>query len=567
MLAAGLLLVGVVVTVVGRLANGPQREPKRTQFTSESGEHAWPAFSPDGKLAAYSARGLSKDEPFHVFVRALAGEAPRQVTSGDGSDIGPVWSPDGGLAFLRVEKDAWRIMVMPAAGGEPRKVIEFAAVGEEEQPLPSAAWARDGKSLVVAGARKGQPSALWTVDVDSGVAQQITHPGAGSPGDFGPAVSPDGASVAFVRGEDSENSGSRVVCIRDLSNDRLRRITFDDHPIRGIAWTPDGRELVYASDRGTGWRLWRLAESGGAPRDLMISGNRLESPAISRDGRLLFTERKETASIWRAELGAADGKERPLIVSQNREVNPSISPDGQRIANVSEQGLDRQIWVGDADGAGGRYQVATLSGVFRLRRLRWSPDGTQLMYELLSQRGLETYRVEVKPHAQPVRLLEAAGGASWSHDGKSIYFESQGRIWKAAADGSGTRELAPRRRGDWPEESADGRYVYFRSRRALWRMPSEGGEPEEAIVPTRDMAHPGCQPVKDGVYYLERDNEERAAVLMFYDFAAKKATARLTIKDADTSGDAIRVSPDGKYVLYSKTNGNETNLILLDNFR
>ena len=567
LLALGLCLVGLLVSVVGRLANGPPREPGRVPFTSEAGEHAWPAFSPDGKQAAYSARGLSQDEVFHIFVRALAGGAPRQLTFGEGSDIGPVWSPDGGqLAFLRVEQDAWRIMVIPAAGGEPRKAIEFAAAKVYAQPLPSAAWTRDGKSLVVAGAQDGQPSALWTVAVDTGAAERLTNPKAGAPGDFSPAVSPDGATVAFVRGEDSENRESRVVYVRNLSIDRLHRLTFEDHPIRGIAWTPDGHELVYASDRGTGWRMWRLTVSGGAPRDMLVAGSQVQFPAISRNGRLLFTERRETSSVWRAELSAAGAKERPLIRSEFREVGPAISADGRRIANVSERGLERQIWVGNADGAGERYQVATMFGTFRLRRLRWSPDGTQLMYESVSQRGLETYRIEAKPHAQPVRVLEGAGGASWSHDGKSIYYEFQARIWKAAADGSGARTLTETRRADTPEESEDGKYVFFRSRRTIWRVPSDGGQAEEAIVPEHDLAQPCFQPVKDGLYYLEWERAERAGVLVFHDFAAKKSTARLTMKDADLSGDAFQVSPDGKYVLYSKTDRTE-NLILVDNFR
>jgi Tol biopolymer transport system component len=573
LLALGLCLVGVLVSVLGRLASGPPREPRRAPFTGESGEHAWPAFSPDGKQAAYSARGLSKHEPFRIFVRALAGGAPRQVTSGDGSDIGPVWSPDGArLAFLRVGEGAWRIMVLPAAGGEPRKVIEFAAAGEEEQPQPSADWTRDGKSLVVAGAEKGQPSALWLVAVDTGAAGQLTNPGPGTPGDFSPAVSPDGATVAFVRGEDSDNREGRIVYVRDLSTGGIRRLTFDDHPVRGIAWTPDSRELVYASDRGTDWRLWRLTVSGGDPRNLSIAGSQAQFPAISRDGRLLFTERKETSSIWRAELtaagtAAADAKERPLINSQAREIAPAISPDGKRFANVSDRNFEQQIWVGDAGGSGERYQLAALPVATRLRRLRWSPDGTQLMYESWSQQGLATYRIGVKPHAQPVRVLEGAGGASWSHDGKSIYYESQGRICKAAPDGSGTRTLTETRRGDSPEESEDGEYVYFRSRRSIWRVSSSGGQAEEAIVPEHDMAQPGFQPVGDGVYYLEWARAERGAVLLFYDFAAKKSTARLTMKDADLNGDAFRVSPDGKYVLYSKTDRNETNLILVENFR
>ena len=572
LLGFGLCLVGVLVSVLGRLASGPPREPRRAPFTSEAGAHAWPAFSPDGKQAAYSAHETSKDDTFHVFVRAVGGGAPRQITSGEGSDIAPVWSPDGSrLAFLRAEADAWRIMVMPAAGGQPRQVAVFAAAGDETQPPPPVAWSSDGKRLVVAGAEEGQPSALWVVAVDTGAARQITHPDAGTPGDFNPAVSPDGLTVAFVRGTDSEDRQRGDIHLCGLSGGGMRRLTFDGHPIRGLAWTPDGRELVYASDR-SGWRLWRLTVSGGTPRDLLIAGNQAQFPAISRDGRLLFTERSETSAIRRAELSAAgapakDANERPLIRSQSREIEPAISPDGQRIANVSERGFEDQIWVGNADGAGGRYQLATMFGSLRLRRLRWSPDGAQLMYDSRSQGGLATFRIEVKPGAQPVQVLREAGGASWSHDGKSIYYESQGRIWKAAADGSGARPLTETRRGDSPEESEDGQYVYFRSRRSIWRVPSGGGQAEEAIVPEHDLAQPAVQPVKGGVYYLEWTRAERAAVLEFYDFATKKSTARLTMKDADLSGDSFRVSPDGKYVLYSKSDRNETNLILVENFR
>jgi Tol biopolymer transport system component len=577
LLALGLCLVGVLVSVLGRLASGPPRQPRRAPFAGEAGAHAWPAFSPDGKRAAYSSRQASDPEAFHILVRALAGGAPRQLTGGQASDIGPVWSPDGAwLAFLRVEEDVWRIMVVPAAGGEPRQVIEFAAAGDV-QPLPSAAWTRDGKSLVVAGAPKGQPSELWMVAVDTGSAARLTNPAPGTPGDFSPAVSPDGATVAFVRGEDSENRESRVVYLRDLSTGGLRRLTFEDRPIRGLAWMPGGRELVYASDRGTGWRLWRLTLSGGNPRDLLIAGSQAQFPAISRDGRLLFTERTESSSIWRAELSAAGApaarapaagaRERPLIRSKFREIEPAISPDGRRIANVSDRGFEQRISVGNADGAGERYQLATLFGTFRLRHLRWSPDGAQLMYEFWVQDRPETFRIEVKPYAQPVRVLERAGGASWSHDGKSIYYESQGRIRKAASDGSGAREIAPARRGDSPEESQDGAYVYFRSQRSIWRVPSGGGQAEEAIVPEHGLAQSVVQPVRDGVYYLGWDWAERAALLEFYDFAARKSTARLTMKDADLNGDAFRVSPDGKYVLYSKTDRNETNLVLVDDFQ
>jgi Tol biopolymer transport system component len=572
LLALGLCSVGVLVSVLARLATGPLQAPKRTEFTNEAGAHAYPAFSPDGKQVAYSAHGASKDETFHIFVRPFSGGAPRQLTSGKSSDIGPAWSPDGGsLAFQRVDEDGSRVMVIPAAGGGARKVAEFGAAGDETQPLRSAAWTQDGKSLVVAGAEEGQPSALSVVVVDTGAARRITTPAKETPGDFSPEVSPDGATVAFVRATDSENREGADIWLCDLSGGGVRRLTFDDHMIRGIAWTPDGRELVYSSDRGSGWRLWRLPAYGGTPRDLLIAGHQAQFPALSRDGRLLFTERAAESSIWRVELGVPgtpikDPKERPLVRSDAREIEPAISPDGERIANVSDQNFDQQIWVGDADGLTPRYQLTKIPGM-RLRHPRWSPDGTQLLYETRSQRGVETYRTEVKPNAKQVRVV-SDGGASWSHDGKSIYYESRGQIWKAKSDGSDARDITGRRRGGGdPEESEDGKYVYFRNWRTIWRAPSDGGQEEEAIVPEHDLAGSSLQPMKDGVYYLEWTRAQRSFVLAFWDSAAGKSTGILILKDIDLAGDGFRVSPDGEYVLYPKTDQNETNLVLVENFR
>src|SRR5690242_15323495 len=95
LLALGLCAFGGVVTLLGRLAGGPIVEQKRVQFTTESGSQAYPSFSPDGKQLAFSARGASVDEPFHIVTRPVSGGQDRQVTNGPANDIGPVWSPDG----------------------------------------------------------------------------------------------------------------------------------------------------------------------------------------------------------------------------------------------------------------------------------------------------------------------------------------------------------------------------------------------------------------------------------------------------------------------------------------
>jgi Tol biopolymer transport system component len=566
LLALALCSVGGLVTLMGHLATGPQVAQKRVQLSNGEESEAYPAISPDGKRIAYSARESSKVSAFHVYIRELPSGKPQQLTKGEGSDIAPVWSPDGGtLAFLRVENENTQCIVMPADGGAERKLAELGPAADSGQPLPAVSWNADGKSLVVVQSGEKQAPGLAILTIDSGKLQRITNPAEGSEGDSTPVVSPTGSSIAFVR--HTQNEGADIF-LCDATGAGLRRLTFDDRGIRGIAWTRDGQDLLYSGHRVGGWRLWRVPAYGGSPRDLVISGKQAYYPAIGRN-RLAYTDSPTVSAIWRATLSTADVvEERPLIRSTGREVNAVWSPDGARIADVSDQSGSDEIFVNDADGRN-RVQITQLKGP-RVGRLRWSPDAKTLIFDASSDHGQEVFTVPAAPPGgKPARVLLNASNASYSHDGKWIYFQSRGQIWKATAAGGNPQAIAEQRGAGQPIESADGKYVYFRSRRGIWRIPTAGGDEEEAFVPEHDMWGPAImQPTRKGVYYSEFERSERSMVVSFYDFATKKSSIAFRMRNADWGNNSsFSVSPDGKSILYARVDQSQTNLMLVENFR
>jgi Tol biopolymer transport system component len=563
LLAFALCSVGGVVTILGKLASGPQLEQKRTPLSTEGGTNAYPAYSPDGQRLAYSTRGVAKVESFHISVRAAAADRPRPLTTA-GNDVSPVWSPDGSrIAFLRIADGRARYIVVPVGGGEERTVAEFPAPAEEAQPLPAATWLPDGKALIVVQPGADGPPALALVALDGGKVTPLTNPPKGSEGDSTPAISPDGASLAFVRNTGPEGAD---IWLSDAGGRSPRRLTFDDRAIRGISWTPDGRDIVYSADRAAGWRLWRVAAFGGSPREIAIAGRQARYPAVAAAGHhLVYADTPSSSAIWQANLedqGASD--ERPVIRSAGNESSPEYSPDATRIADVSDQTGADEIYVYGADGSE-RVQVTKLAGP-HVGRLRWSPAGDVLLFDASGDRGSDLYTVPAKPGAKPTRVVLGGGNASWSNDGKWIYFQQRGQIWKVTASGGNPEPVSKQMGSAQPVESADGKFIYFRMRRSIWRVPVGGGEEEEAIVPDHDLIWTTLQPTRKGMYYLEWERSSRSTVVSFYDFASKKSAIVFRMKGAGPAG-TYSISPDGKRILYPKVDQSETNLVQVENFR
>ena len=205
--AALVVAVAAMAAISSRL--GPFRTaatpPKVAPFTSFAGRELEPAVSPDGKQVAFVWDGEGADN-FDIYVKLIDGGTPLRLTANPGEDRQPAWSPDGrDIAFCRRTPAGAEIISVPALGGPERKhgsaQLSWPASGFYLRTNPfGLSWSPDGKWLaIIHKDSEHEPNHVALLSTDTGERHRLTQPPAGHYGDWLPAFSPDGRSLAFVR--------------------------------------------------------------------------------------------------------------------------------------------------------------------------------------------------------------------------------------------------------------------------------------------------------------------------------------------------------------------------------
>jgi Tol biopolymer transport system component len=199
-----------------------------------------PAFSPDGIQIAFTWTGDSGDN-LDLYVKLIGAGTPLRLTTDPAEDFSPAWSPDGRyLAFRRRSTSENGIFIVPALGGVERKL------GKTESGLSRLAWSPDGKFLAIVDRCPQNHLCIFLLSVEDGQRQIRTSPPESSADNF-PAFSPDGKTVAFIR---SNSFSSDDIYLISINGGNLRRLTADDRRIHSLAYTSDGREIIFSSNRG-----------------------------------------------------------------------------------------------------------------------------------------------------------------------------------------------------------------------------------------------------------------------------------------------------------------------------
>jgi dipeptidyl aminopeptidase/acylaminoacyl peptidase len=270
---------------------------------------------------------------------------------------------------------------------------------------------------------------IWMVPIAGGDPVRLTT---SNKRDTEPRWSPDSRRLAFISTRD-DNKG-QIFLISPFGGE-AQKLTDSKTAVQSFAWSPDGRRIAYVA-----------AEQPSADEDKRQK---------DKDDTIVVDQNYKMSRIWVIDVETKKAVE--LVKGDYSASDPQWSPDGKTIAYVTvptpkaDDGGVTDIWAADVDSAKSR-RLTNNEGPDASPR--WSPDGSKIAYlsrdeknGLLGQVHLTIMAADGSGrHELATGFKYQPGRATWSADGRTIYFVAQvgttSHLFSIAASGGEPRQLS-----------------------------------------------------------------------------------------------------------------------------
>jgi len=189
-----------------------------------------------------------------------------------------------------------------------------------------------------------------------------------------PELSPDGTQLVITV---HPQGGRDSIRLYDLERGTQRPLDPRERgDIRFPVWTPNGREITYASTSSGSWDIYSMPVAGGQARTLLTRPGDQRPMSWSPDGRVLALSEGTLGDtdIWTWTPGAEPA---PLVATPGvNESEAVFSPDGKHLAFTSGESGRPEVYVLPFPAPGDRVRVSENAG----REPRWSRDGRELYF-------------------------------------------------------------------------------------------------------------------------------------------------------------------------------------------
>ena len=370
---------------------------------------------------------LSPDDSRIAFIRVSTSSNGQQehalmIANSDGSNESklltrqypdkldaPVWSPDGESIVCAYGNSA--------AGSQGVSLVEVKAVNGSTRELSSEkffnianlAWLPQKTGLIMTAAKKSEGyRQLWRVSYPSLQFTAITD-GLSSFSDL--SLSRNGDKVVASEStrafdlwvgttREPENlkkvtaimdkfcwtpDGRLVYSLNTIGNVDLwvmrpdgqeqKQLTLNSATNDAPTVTPDGRYIVFISNRAGAFQVWRMQTDGNDPVALTNGGGK-NFPAISPDGKWVLYNTTDDWQLWRVSLSGGE----PTRLSDSYALFPSVSPDGKMIACLGRSDSKAVLRILSFEDGRPLKTFDLAAPTFSSNRLQWTRDGKTVIY-------------------------------------------------------------------------------------------------------------------------------------------------------------------------------------------
>jgi Tol biopolymer transport system component len=475
------------------------------------------AFSRDGKQIAYDVESSdpnTKDWVYQLRIKNLDGSGLRTLYSQRDCCFQPLdWSPDAGsILALREGIKADELTLISTADGSVRVLRSFTS------------------------------------------------------GSVSASFSPDGRFVAFSNGDVflmTADGRNEVVVVGHPAEDRLLR------------WTPDGRSLVFLSDRSGTWDIWTVHITGGKQQgepELLKKdfGWDSEVLGLAADGSFYYKTDTALGGLYNGAVDLETGKvvvpPAPVTTRYTGPPSqPTWSPDGRSLLYISRRGLavpgNNILTIRSTATGEERFLSPRLRGV---NQISWAPDGRSVIALGTTETGIGMFRIDTETSGI-TKLADLGLSPKLCPDGKTLVFAGGPIISKRNLDTGEESEVVNEGTGGtaqmYYDLSPDGREVVFQAKDAVKTVSLNGGEPRELF---RGLAQN---------YWLRWTRDGR------YIIAQARGTASSEIWRVPAQGGTplkldlsvpkmafFTLHPDNRRFAFSTNEGSKSELWVLENF-
>lgn len=413
---------------VQRVGGPDWTSAKSIQLTTGAGPEFYPVLAADEKMFLYASPASGN---WDIYWQRMGGKNPVNLTRDSlADDTQPSYSPDGVYIAFRSERTPAGIYVMEATSENVRRVSDTGY---------NPAWSPDGKELVVGGdspstptIRRLVPSPLWVIDVASATKKLLMDGDA-----VQPSWSPNGHRIAYWGLQ--PGSGQRDIWTMPAQGGPAVPVTNDDALDWNPLWSPDGKYLYFASNRGGSMNFWRVlidektGETKGEPESVTTPSGYSHHLSFSRDGsRMAYVQRNETQNLHRIALDPIKqqtvGDAETVIQGTEYVSEPDISPAGDWLVYSSQGERQEDIYLIKTDGSARRQLT---NDRFNDRSPRWSPDGSRITFYSDRSGRYEIWVINVD--GAGLHQLTFTSGTSavypiWSADSTRIVFKQRNKL-------------------------------------------------------------------------------------------------------------------------------------------